>query len=103
MAKKIEKTETVTKDANAIILAPRMTEKAAKMSELNAYTFMVKPSATKSEIVKEIVRLYKVTPVKVNITKIMNKIRFVRGNWGTKGGGKKAVVFLKKGDTISIA
>jgi ribosomal protein L23 len=33
----------------------------------------------------------------VNIPK---KNVFVRGKWGTKGGGKKAYVYLKKGDKI---
>ncbi len=86
-----------------LVLSTRITEKAARMSQLNAYTFNVAVNATKSEIKKEIIKTYKVTPIAINTTKIKNKVRFMRGNWGTKGGGKKAVVYLKKGDTIAIA
>jgi ribosomal protein L23 len=31
------------------------------------------------------------------------KNTFIRGKWGTQAGIKKAIVFLKKGDTIAIA
>ena len=43
-----------------------------------------------------------VTPVKINITKIARQYTFIRGKLGTTAGIKKAVVFLKKGDTINL-
>jgi ribosomal protein L23 len=30
------------------------------------------------------------------------KKKFFRGHWGVRGGGKKAYVYLKKGDKIDI-
>jgi len=34
--------------------------------------------------------------------RILNGILFIRGKKGTKGGGKKALVYLKKGDKIEL-
>jgi ribosomal protein L23 len=44
-----------------------------------------------------------VTPRAINITNIPRQWTFIRGKLGTHQGFKKAVVFLKKGDTISLA
>ncbi|MEZ4103150.1 MAG: 50S ribosomal protein L23 [Candidatus Paceibacterota bacterium] len=58
--------------------------------------------ASKLEIVKAIKSIYKVTPIKVNVVAVPKK-RVVRKNTlGVKGGGKKAYVFLKKGDKIEF-
>ena len=62
-----------------IIISPRVTEKAVIMQEEGVYTFNIAPDANKSEVKKEIERLYKVTPVKVNIAKTASKKVFVRG------------------------
>ena len=40
--------------------------------------------------------LYKVKPVKINILPIPYKNIISKGKKGTRGGGKKAVVYLKK-------
>ena len=85
-----------------IILKPRVTEKAAILQEDGIYTFDIAPSANKQEVKKEIKRLYKVTPVKVNIAKTEAKRVFTRGRHGKKAGVKKAYVFLKKGDKITL-
>lgn len=105
MAKKTDTKKEVSekKDKNPIIKNPRITEKAALSSEKGVYTFDVATDTNKSEIIKAIKTLYKVTPVKVNIIKNPAKRVFVRGNWGVKGGIKKAVVYLKKGDKITFA
>ena len=85
-----------------IIKKPRITEKAAIFAEKGVYTFEVSPRATKNEVAKEIENIYIVKPVKVNMLKIPVKKTFVRGKEGTKNGGKKAVVYLKKGDKIEL-
>ncbi len=81
---------------------PRITEKASFLAEQNVYTFNVANSATKSEIVKAIFALYKVKPVKVNVATITKKVVMTRQGKGSKGGGKKAIVYLKKGDKIEL-
>lgn len=85
-----------------IIKHPRITEKASFGLENNVYTFDVSESANKNEIRKFILELYKVNPLKINITRIADKRVSLRGKKGLKSGGKKAVVFLKKGDKIDI-
>lgn len=85
-----------------LIKNPRVTEKASFVSEQNVYTFNVERNANKTEISKAIKALYKVTPVKINIVNIPKKKVVVRGKPGSRGGGKKAMVFLKKGDKIEI-
>ncbi len=86
-----------------LIKGPRITEKSALDAERGAYTFNVAPSANKNEIKKAIKTLYGVTPVKVSVTQITSKVVVRRGMLGTKSGGKKAVVHLKKGDKITFA
>jgi large subunit ribosomal protein L23 len=86
---------------NSVLLRPRVTEKAALQGEkMNVHAFEVTKDATKKSIVASIKDLYKVTPLSVRMVNIPKKNVFVRGKWGTKGGGKKAYVYLKKGDKI---
>ncbi len=86
-----------------LIKGARITEKAAIGAEKGIYTFNVATNATKNEIKKAIKLIYGVDPVRVAITQIQEKPVFRRGKIGTKKGGKKAVVYLKKGDKIAIA
>lgn len=85
-----------------LIIKPYMTEKAALQSKANAYTFVVEMNASKIELVKEILRDYKVKPVKINITVLPAKNIISKGVKGTISPIKKAVVFLKVGDSIKL-
>jgi len=85
-----------------ILLNPRITEKSSKNAEKNVYVFDVSPRANKILIKKAIKDIYKVDAVKVNVSKIPLKAVFSRGKKGVKSGGKKAFVYLKKGDKIEI-
>ena len=69
------------------------------------YTFDVAERATKRDIIAAIRFLYKVSPRKVAIVQVPEKIRrsMRTGKTGLKRGGKKAYVYLKKDDTITIA
>lgn len=106
--KKNTKTEVTkaeaTKGSHPLILGPRVTEKGALGAEKGIYTFNVAPRANKNEIKKAIKMLYNVMPTKISVTQITEKTKMRRGGvMGTKQGGKKAVVYLKKGDTITFA
>ena len=103
MAKKTITTETKEVVTNKVILAPRITEKASMQSTANAYTFVVAKNATKHTVAAEIKKEYKVTPKAINITNMPRQNTFIRGKHGTKAGLKKAIVFLKKGDTITLS
>jgi len=89
--------------AGNVLLRPRITEKAALSADKNnVYVFEVTQEATKKSIGASIRESYKVTPVKVRVSAIPSKPVFIRGKKGVKSGGKKAYVYLKKGDKIEI-
>ena len=85
-----------------IIKNPRVTEKGTNALENNVYTFDTTKLATKAEIKKAVFALYKVHLVKVNVLAIPRKKVMLRGRAGVKGGGRKAFVYLKKGDKIEF-
>jgi ribosomal protein L23 len=84
---------------------PRITEKATMHSMQGVYVFDVSDRSTKRDIVRAVTEIYKVTPRKVGIVTVPSKnVRSARtGKKGVKSGGKKAYVYLKKGETITIA
>ena len=94
-----EKEDLKSKYAN-ILLRPRITEKANLVAEKNVHTFEIASNATKKQIAEAIKVFYKVTPVKINITKNPSKKVFVKGKRGRKAGVKKACIYLKEGDKI---
>ena len=85
-----------------IIKNPRITEKSSSAQERNVYTFDITSSATKAEVKKAIFALYKVKPIRVNVVTMQRKKIMSRGKGGMKGGGRKAMVFLKQGDKIEF-
>lgn len=85
-----------------IIIEPIITEKSVNLSDEGKYTFKVDKKATKNEIKKAVEKLFKVQVEKVNIIKTKpKKVRKGRIE-GQKGGFKKAIVTLKKGQKIDI-
>ena len=90
------------RDLSRVILRPRITEKATDRQQFNVYTFEVSPDATKGAVAEAFHKIYKVTPVKVNITKSPAKRIWLRGKAGTKKGVKKACIYLKEGDKIEL-
>ncbi len=95
---------TISKQSSkaSSIKRPRITEKATMLAEHNVFTFEIAKHATKGTVAAEIKAMYNVTPVKVNITMLPAKKVFMRGKSGKSTGVKKAVVYLKKGDSINI-
>lgn len=93
------------KSAGHILLSPRITEKAAYLSQQGAYVFNVDKSASKAEIAAAVREVYKVTPRKVTLVAIARKMVATRGTnrMGMTRGGKKAYVYLKSGDKIELA
>ena len=88
-----------------VLMRPRVTEKSAQYTAAAVYTFEVAQSATKPAIAKAVRAVYGVTPVKVTLVRTpAKKVRLrTRRGYGTKGGHKKAYVFLKKGDRIEFS
>jgi len=106
--KKAVKTESAPvglEVVHGVLKDPRITEKAAVVTEKGAYVFNVYPEATKANIKRAVRALYKVSPVKVNVVNTRPKAassRMRRMKPGQKGGGRKAYVYLKKGETIEL-
>ncbi len=94
---------TLSTRTHNVLMRPRITEKAVVGADKQGvYVFEVAPKATKSQIAASVKAAYKVTPVKIRTAKIAAKAVFVRGKHGVKSGGKKAYVYLKKGDKIEL-
>lgn len=85
-----------------IIKNPRITEKASFGIEQNVYTFDISDGANKTEIKKAIFSLYKVKPLRINVLNVPKKNVMFKGKKGVKSGGRKALVYLKKGDKIEF-
>lgn len=83
----------------------RITEKATVESTRGVYVFDVDPSANKRQVISAVHTLYHVMPRKIAIVTIPTRQTRSKktGKRGITGGGKKAYVYLKKGETISIS
>ena len=84
------------------IRSPIITEKATILSEQNKTVFKVHNKANKKTIKKNIEKLFKVNVIKVNIINQKSKIKMRQGKKSFKNGYKKAIVTLKKGQTIDL-
>jgi len=92
-------------DLSWVLIKPRITEKATDVqTTARAYVFLVAERANKRSVAQAISELYKVHPARVRIARIPNKmVRNARtGKMGMKGGGKKAYIYLKEGDSINL-
>ncbi len=85
-----------------VIRKPVVTEKSAKLSENNQMVFEVSNDSTKKEIKQSIETLFKVTVEKVLTYNRVGKVRMFKGKPGRTKPVKRAVVTLKKGDTIDL-
>ncbi|PWM30273.1 MAG: 50S ribosomal protein L23 [Verrucomicrobia bacterium] len=93
-------------NAEKIIKGFRVTEKATDLQVANKYTFEVSDDANAVSVACAVERAFKVTVEKVNIMNAKGKVKVSRmrkANPGVKGRMKKAIVTLKKGDTIQLA
>lgn len=88
--------------ASSVLIRPRVTEKAAVLTDSNVYAFIVSPDATKNEIRKAVEAVYKKTPERIAIVHARAKKVVRRTGAGRKPGFKKAYVYLKKGETINV-
>jgi large subunit ribosomal protein L23 len=92
----------VSGQAYRVLTKPMVTEKATNLGSSNQYVFMVGIDTNKIEVAKAIQEVYGVKPISVNIIKVKGK-KVNRGRiTGKRKDFKKAIVTLKKGDTISV-
>ena len=83
-----------------ILIQPVVTEKANVLREQNKYVFIVKPTATKTEIKEAVAKLFNVKVVDCTTINVMGKMKRLRGKPGRTSSYKKAIVRVAAGETI---
>ena len=84
------------------ILSPLLTEKSTNLSGLNKIVFKVHKNANKKNIKNNIEKIFKVNVTKVNIVNKQNRTKLTRGRKVKVSGFKKAIITLKKGQSIDL-
>ena len=84
------------------ILAPLLTEKSTNLSGENKIVFKVRNSANKKNLKNNIEKIFKVNVIKINIINKKNRTKFTRGRKVKISGFKKAIITLKKGQSIDL-
>jgi len=85
------------------IISPNVTEKSTSLSEFNKVVFKVNIKANKKSIKKSIEKIFKVNVIKINTINMREKVKIVRNKKAYKSGYKKAIVTLKKGQSIDLS
>tara|TARA_E500000331_G_scaffold334066_1_gene358887 strand:- start:756 stop:1049 length:294 start_codon:yes stop_codon:yes gene_type:complete len=86
-----------------VIVSPNITEKSTALSEFNKIVFKVNIGASKDAIKKSIEKIFKVNVTKVNTIKVKGKTKMIRNKKSKKSSYKKAIITLKKGQSIDLA
>ena len=84
------------------ILSPMVTEKSTNLSEQNKIVFKVPTGANKVNLKKNIEKIFKVNVTKINIINKQNRTKVTRGKKVKISGFKKAIITLKKGQSIDL-
>lgn len=81
-----------------------LSEKAYKDMEVSIYSFLVDDRASKDEIRKAVENQFSTKVQKVNVQAISSKSKRITGTRKVTsvGGGKKARVYLEKGQNITL-
>jgi|TARA_B110001452_G_scaffold218961_1_gene190841 large subunit ribosomal protein L23 len=84
------------------ILSPIVTEKSTNLSEQNKIVFKVPSGANKKNLKTNIEKIFKVNVTKINIINRQNRTKLTRGKKIKVSGYKKAIITLKKGQSIDL-
>ena len=84
------------------ITSPLVTEKSTNLSEQNKIVFKVPIGSNKKNLKKNIEKIFKVNVVKVNIINKKSRNKITRGRKVKISGYKKAIITLKKGQSIDL-
>ena len=86
-----------------LIISPQITEKSTALSEFNKVVFKVRKNVEKNAIKKIVEKIFKVNITKINTINIKGKTKLVKGKKSYKPGFKKAILTLKKGQSIDLS
>jgi len=84
------------------VLSPLVTEKTTILSEQNKIIFKVPTRANKKNLKTNIEKIFKVNVTKINIINKQNRTKLTRGKKVKVSGFKKAIITLKKGQSIDL-
>ena len=84
------------------VLSPMVTEKSTNLSEQNKIVFKVPAGSNKTNLKKNIEKIFKVNVTKINIINKQNRTKITRGKKVRVSGFKKAIITLKKGQSIDL-
>ena len=84
------------------LINPIVTEKSTNLSEQDKVVFKVNKTANKKVLKKNIEKLFKVNVLKINIINKQSRKKITRGKKVKVKGYKKAIITLKKGQTIDL-
>ena len=90
------------KSPRDVIIRPVVSEKSYAGLETNRYTFLVHPTANKTEIKEAIQKIWNVSVINVNTMTRKGKVKRNRFTTGKRPDQKRAVVTLAEGDSIEI-
>jgi len=85
------------------IISPTITEKATSLLEFNKVVFKVSKGASKISIKRSVEKIFKVNVIKINTINFKGKTKLVKNRKTFKPGYKKAIITLKKGQSIDLA
>ena len=84
------------------IISPNITEKSTSLSEFNKVVFKVHKGSSKNSIKKSIEKIFKVNVIKINTINLKGTTKMIRNKKTFKSGYKKAIITLKKGQSIDL-
>ena len=85
-----------------ILLRPVVSEKSYGLLDEGKYTFVVAPTANKTQIKQAVEEVFRVKVTGVNTLNRQGKRRRTRFGWGKRSDTKRAIVTLAEGDRIDI-
>ena len=90
------------KDHRDVIIAPVVSEKSYSLLDEGRYTFVVHPTANKTEIKQAVEHVFGVKVTSVNTLNRKGKTKRFGLTYGTRKSTKRAIVSLAEGDSIDI-
>ena len=89
-------------DHRDVLLAPVISEKSYGLLDENKYTFLVHPSANKTQIKIAVEKVFGVRVEGVNTLNREGKRKRTRTGFGKRKDTKRAIVTVQAGDRIDI-
>ena len=90
------------KDYRDVLIAPVVSEKSYGLLDQNKYTFIVAPTANKTEIKIAVEKIFGVRVLKVNTMNREGKRKLTRLGIGKRSDTKRAIVQIAAGERIDI-